>query len=364
MKVQCGRDTFLGCIQMVQNIVSTKTTLPILSNVLIEAEKDSIALTTTDLEVGIKCRFPAKVSQEGHTTLPAKRLSNIMRELPSQQVSLDATDNNITSIKCGASFFKIMGMGKDEFPKLPHFADTASFKIDQKVFKDIIKKTAFAISHDETRYVLNGISLVVKDGKILAVATDGRRLALIEKEQEIPSSVKVSAIIPAKAILELSRILKDEGSMRISFAANQVAFDMDESMLVSRLIEGAFPNYQQVIPSKINERVSVAREEFLSAVKRVSVLVSERLNSVKMCFAKDILTISINTPDVGEAREEVPIKYDGKELTVAFNPVYLLDVLKALDDESVFVELIDSASPGIIKTDENYVYVIMPMRLT
>jgi len=364
MKVQSNKEAFLNCIQMVQNIVSTKTTLPILSNVLLETEKDALSLTTTDLEVGIKCRFPAKVSEEGAITLPAKRLSNIVRELPDKGISVDVEGNNIATIKCGTSFFKIMGMAKDEFPKLPRFSDTASFKIEQKVFKELIRKTCYAISHDETRYVLNGLYLVAREGKLMAVATDGRRLALIEKEYELPASLNVSAIIPIKAILELSRILQDDGKIKLSFSSNQIAFDMEDSMLVSRLIEGTFPSYQQVIPAKINERVPLGREEFLSAVKRVSVLVSEKLNSIKLTFAKGKLTVSVNSPEIGEAREEMQIPYDGKEIVIAFNPAYLLDVLKALEDETIFFELIDSTNPGIIKTDYHFVYVIMPMRLS
>lgn len=364
MKIQCNKEAFLNCIQLVQNIVSTKTTLPILSNVLLETEKDALSLTTTDLEVGIKCRFPAKVTEEGTVTLPAKRLSSIIRELPDKAISLDVEENNVATIKCGSSFFKVMGMAKDEFPKLPRFSDTGSFKIEQKVFKDLIRKTSYSISHDETRYVLNGLYLIAKDGKIMAVATDGRRLALIDKEYELASSINVSAIIPAKAIAELSRILKDEGKMKVSFSSNQIAFDMEDSLLVSRLIEGTFPNYNQVIPAKINERVVLSREEFLSAVKRVSVLVSEKLNSIKLAFAKGKLTVSVNSPEIGEAREEMPINYDGKEIMIAFNPAYLLDVLKALDDQNIFFELIDSTNPGIIKTDYNFVYVIMPMRLS
>ncbi len=364
MKVQCSKDAFLNGIQQVQNIVAAKTTLPILSNVLIEAQKESLTLTTTDLEVGMRCRVSAKVAQEGTTTVPARRLSNIVRELPDKAIHWETLDSNVSTIRCGSSFFKIMGISRDEFPKLPQFGEKVSFKIEQKVFKDILKKTSYAISYDETRYVLNGLYISVASGKIVAVATDGKRLALMEKTLEIPENLNLEAVIPNKAITELSRILADEGKVTIGISKNMISFELDESLLVSRLIDGKFPSYQQVIPQKKGERTMLNREELLQAVRRVAQLTSERSNSIKLAFSNGKLVISANSPEIGEAREELEVGYKGNDVQIAFNPAYIMDVLKNLEDQNVFFEVTDSTSPGIVKTDYDFVYVIMPMRLS
>ena len=364
MKVQCNKEAFLNGIQQVQNIVGTKTTLPILSNVLVEAEKEFLTLTTTDLEVGIRCRFPAKVAQEGVTTVPAKRLSNIVRELPDKAIHWETLESNVSTLRCGSSFFKIMGISREEFPKLPQFGEKVAFKIEQKAFKELLKKTAYAISHDETRYVLNGLFMGVSGGKMIIVATDGKRLALIEKTLDLPDKIALEIVIPSKAITELSRILGDEGNLTVSIAKNMISFDLGSSLLTSRLIEGKFPSYRQVIPEKTAERVMMNREELLQAVRRVAQLTSERSNSIKLSFAKGNLLITANSPEIGEAREEMAIGYEGKDVQIAFNPNYLSDVLKNLEDQNIFFEITDSASPGIVKTDYDFVYVIMPMRLS
>ncbi len=364
MKVQCNKEAFLTGIQQVQNIVGTKTTLPILSNVLVEAEKECLTLTTTDLEVGIRCRFPAKVAQEGTTTVPARRLSNIVRELPDKAIHWETLESNVSTIRCGSSFFKIMGIAREEFPKLPQFGEKVTFKIDQKVFKDLLKKTAYAISHDETRYVLNGLYMGASAGKIVVVATDGKRLALMEKAIDLPDKIAVEIVVPSKAINELGRLLQDEGKLTVSVSKNMIAFDLDDSLLVSRLIDGKFPSYKQVIPEKSAERIMLNREELLQAVKRVAQLTSERSNSIKLAFSKGKLLITANSPEIGEAREELGAAFDGKEVQIAFNPQYLTDVLKNLEDQNVFFEMTDATSPGIVKTDYDFVYVIMPMRLS
>ncbi len=364
MKVQCNREVFLNGIQQVQNIVANKTTLPILSNVLVEAQNDELTLTTTDLEVGIRCRFPAKVAQDGVTTVPARRLSNIVKELPDKAIHWETLDSNVSTLRCGSSFFKILGISRDEFPKMPQFGDKVSFKIEQKVFKELLTKTAYAISHDETRYVLNGLYLGVSGGKIVVVATDGKRLAFIEKGIDGAEDLAFEVVVPSKAVGEISRILKDEGKLTVSVSRNMISFDSDDSSLVSRLIDGKYPSYKQVIPERTSERVMLGREEFLQAVRRVAQLTSERANSIKLSFSKGKLVITANSPEIGEAREEVAVVYEGKDVQIAFNPSYMTDVLKNLEDQSIFFEMTDSASPALVKTDYDFVYVIMPMRIS
>lgn len=364
MRVQCHKEEILGGIQQIQNVVSSRTTLPILSNVLIEADGENLILTTTDLEVGMQCRLPAKISRPGITTIPAKRFSSIIRELPKDELDLEVSDNNVATIKCGSSFFRIMGLAKDEFPKFPDFKGVDSFQIEQAVLKEMLKKTAYCVSHDETRYVLNGVFMVAKDNKITCVATDGRRLALTEKNVDLPKGFEKEVIIPAKAVNELNRILEEDGTVKVQISDNQIAFELNQCLLVSRLIDGHFPNYKQVIPEKIRQKIRLDRQELENAVKRASLLTTDKSNSIKFNFSKGQLTIVANTPDVGEAREDLEIEFDGEEVGIAFNPGFVLDVLKNLQEDSVIIELIDSLNPGVFRSDMDFLCVIMPMRMT
>lgn len=363
MRVQCHKEEILSGIQQVQNVVSTRTTLPILSNVLIEADGENLILTTTDLEVGMQCRLPAKISREGTTTIPAKRFSSIIRELPKDELDLEVSDNHVASIKCGSSFFRILGLAKDEFPKFPDFKGAESFQVEQSVLKEMLKKTAYSVSHDETRYVLNGVYLVAKDNKIICVATDGRRLALSEKTVELPKGLSKEVIIPSKAVNELLRILEDEGTVKVMIAENQIAFELNQCVLVSRLIDGHFPNYKQVIPDKVVQKVRIPKTELENSVKRSALLTTDKSNSVKFTFKKGKLVIQANTPDLGESREDLDIDFDGDEVSIAFNPNFVLDVLKNLNEESVIVELIDSLNPGVFRSEMDFLCVIMPMRM-
>ncbi len=364
MRIQCHKEEILSGIQQIQNVVSTRTTLPILSNVLIEADGENITLTTTDLEVGMQCKFPAKVSRPGTTTIPAKRFSSIIRELPKDELDLEVSDNHVASIKSGSSFFRIMGLAKDEFPKFPDFKGAASFQIEQPILRDMLRKTAYCVSHDETRYVLNGVYMVAKDNKIICVATDGRRLALSEKNVELPKDFSKEVIIPSKAVNELNRILEDDGTVKILIAENQIAFELNNCVLVSRLIDGHFPNYKQVIPEKVLQKVSIDKNDLEKAVKRAALLTTEKSNSVKFNFKKGKLVLDVNTPDLGESREELDIEFDGDEVSVAFNPQFVQDVLKNLNEDNVIIELIDELNPGVLRGEMDFLCVIMPMRMS
>src|ERR1700716_2404769 len=224
MKFSVAKEKLLEGLQHVQNVVSTRTTLPILSNVLLQAHGDEIHLTTTDLDVGVRGSCEAKVDKIGATTLPARRLFNIVRELPSSEIQVDVDGKNVASIRSGPSFFKILGLPEEEFPPLPKFEDAKSFTIPQKDLKEGLKKTAYAISTDETRYVLNGILCSFKDNKLTLVATDGRRLALVDIEVEFPRSQEIDIIVPTKAVAELQRLVKDDGEVKMSIGENQIAF--------------------------------------------------------------------------------------------------------------------------------------------
>lgn len=364
MKFRISKEALLDGLQKVQHVVSSRTTLPILSNVLLVAKDGRLQFTTTDLDVGITGSVEAQIEKEGATTLPAKRLVNIVRELPASEVEVSVDGKNHASIRSGPSFFKIIGLSDTEFPPLPDFEGAKVFKIPQQTLKDGLKKTSYAISTDETRYVLNGIFASFRDGKLTLVATDGRRLAMVDADLEFPASHETDVIIPTKAVQELQRLLGDAGEVVVKLSDNQVSFSVGDSLLASKLIEGNYPNYRQVIPGDSNERVVISREALLETVRRVSLLSSERSNSVKLVFSENHIEVTANSPDVGEAQESMDVVYQGPPMQIAFNPEFLQAPLRNLDSDDVYLDLIDEMSPGVLRIEGSFLYVLMPMRVT
>lgn len=369
MNLTIAKDQIINGLQAVQNVVSTRTTLPILSNVLLRAEGSRLELTATDLDVTVACGVEARVNKPGASTVPVKKLFGIVRELGNSEIDLEVDDKNVCSIRSGSSFYRINGLGADEFPPLPKFKDDKKVVLPQETVRNMLKKTSFAVSTDETRYVLNGIFFTLKDHKLTLVATDGRRLALVDEEVDVSDNSLGEFIVPAKAVNELNRLLTDKGSVEIKYSENQAAFTLSDDkgpnvFLMTKLIEGSYPNYRQVIPGEAKERISLVREEFMHALRRAEIMTSEKANSVKLAFGKNSLAITANSPEVGEAREAIAINYKGKEMAIAFNPRYLIDPLNALVDDEVFFELTDELSPGVLKINGPFLYVVMPMRLS
>jgi DNA polymerase-3 subunit beta len=364
MKFSATKEKLLEGLQQVQNVVSTRTTLPILSNVLLQAKDGTVHLTTTDLDVGVRGSFEANVEKGGATTLPARRLFTIIRELPSSEISVEVDGKNAASIRSGQSYFKILGLPEEEFPPLPKFEGAKVVTMRQKDLRDGLRKTSYAISTDETRYVLNGVLFSFKENKLTLVATDGRRLAMVDIEMEFPRSQEADIIVPTKAVTELQRLLTDDGDVKISVGTGQIAFDLNNTLLVSKLIEGNYPNYKQVIPSEAKERVTLERETFLNSLRRVSLLASDKSNSIKLNFSKNNIDITANTPEVGEAKESLPVQYKGRDFSIAFNPEFLMAPLRALGEDEIFLDLIDEMSPGVLKIQTPFLYVLMPMRIS
>ena len=364
MKLIIEKSVLLEALQNVQSIVGQRSTLPILSNVLLKAEGDSISLTTTDMEVCVKTSAPADISDEGGTTLPARRFFSICRELPDGQVEIEVDAKDVATIRCGPSFFKLVGLPEAEFPPLPEFEESSVYTIDQNIFKQMLQKVIYAGSTDETRYILNGALLSFKDEKLTAVATDGRRLALVEQEVEFSEDAEVDLVVPSKTINELIKTLGEEGILRIRVSDTQVAFDFDQILIISKLIEGTYPNFKQVIPAQCEERVAIDRETLLLAARRVALLTDDQTASVRLTFGQNKLELVTNSPEIGEARETIPVKYEGKEISIAFNPGFLIAPLRHLDSDEIFFELSDELSPGVIKTNVPFLYVLMPIRVT
>ncbi|MDD5422209.1 MAG: DNA polymerase III subunit beta [Candidatus Omnitrophota bacterium] len=364
MKFNTTKDILLKGIQSVQTAINTKSSLPILSNILIEAKDENIIMTTTDLDIGIVSKIPVKPAITGAITVPAKKFSDIIKELPdNESISISVKKNNVVNIDCGKNTFKVMGLPREEFPQLPELKDKDSINLPQKKLKTMLKMTSFAISRDETRYVLNGVLFVVKPSFIRLVATDGRRLASIEEKMQLPKSMERKFIVPTKAVNELDKILGEDGEVKIFFGDNQVFFDAGQTRLVSRLIEGEFPNYEQVIPKEAKEKIVVSRSALLSAVKRVALFTNPDSMAIKVELGKDKIIASKNSPYLGEARVEVDADYKGKELSVGFNPDYLADLLKNVDQEMINFELVDAEKPGAVRVGSEYVYVVLPMQL-
>lgn len=362
MRLKAKKENLLNGIQVVQGVITTKSALPILSNILLETSQNRLKLTTTDLDIGINCAIDVDVVESGSITLPAKRFSDIVKELPNEDINITVKKNNLAIIETTNCQFKIMGLTAEEFPKLPEFKDREAITTDQAVLKEMISKTSFAVSFDETRYILNGILFKIKDDSLAFVATDGRRLALIEKKLTTSINKSVDIIVPIKTIQELDRNLKEEGQLSLVLGGNQALFELDNIMIISRLIEGEFPDYKQVIPPVSAQKIKIDRQLFLLAVRRAALLATPDYQAVKLEVFKNRLVISKSTPDIGESREELNAEYAGKELIIGFNPNYLSDVLKILEDEMVEIEITDSDKPGVIRSN-GYIYIVLPMRL-
>lgn len=362
MKFKVEKEVLVNGIQTVQNIITAKSALPILSHILIETQGDKLKLTATDLDIGITCVIPVDIQEQGAITLPAKRFNDIIRELPGENVVITSKKNNLVTIETESCQFRIMGLAKEEFPKLPEFKDKEAITLEQDGLKQMLSLTSFAACFDETRYILNGILFRINKNNLTLVATDGKRLAIIEKKINQTIDKDVHIIVPIKTIHELNRNLKDEGELSMVLGNNQVLFELGSIVLISRLIEGEFPDYKQVIPTQSENKIKIERTQFLLAIRRAALLSTPDYQAVKFEIFKNKLVISKSTPDIGESREEVVMQYQGKELVIGFNPNYLIDVLKNLSAEEIELEIADSEKPGVIRLN-GYVYIVLPMRL-
>ena len=375
MEFKINKDHFSNGLQQVLNVVGTRSAMPILGNVLIEASADHISLTTTNLDIGIRCRITAVVTTEGSITLPVRKLATIVKELPQQEVFFELASNNQAKITSGGSIFKVMGIGTDEFPPLPSFENQHVFKLEQNDLANMLKSVSFAQSSDENRYILNGVYFNFSDENLTLVATDGRRLALTSYELEADSSDTGSLILPAKTVSEIERLVGKGESVKIAFNDRQVAFEIeiededgnsgliDHIYLVSKIVEGNFPNYRQVIPKETEYRIKIERELFLECVHRAALVTSEKSNSIKLKISNNLMEIMGSSAEYGESHESMGIAYDGPDVQIAFNPTFLMEPLRALSHDEIFFEFKDELSPGLVKTLNQFLCVIMPLRL-
>jgi DNA polymerase-3 subunit beta len=364
MEVVIDRDAFLKGLQMVQNIVEPRQTLPILANVLLEADGESVRLTATDLEVGARVSVPAKVGAKGTITVSARKLTEIVKELPAAAVALKVTENVTVSLRCGGVAYRLVGLAADDFPPVVPASPQAWITLEAKTLREMLGQTSFAVSHDETRYALNGVLFAFQGKDVRMVATDGHRLALSTRSlgQSVASA---TGIVPRKAVTEIMRVLGAGEEVQMAITENQFVLQMPNFVMTARLIEGQFPNYEAVIPRAHPGRVSATRSALASALRRVSVMAEERNKPVKLALKPAELKVSASSQELGEAEEVLEVDYAGEEIVIGFNSRYLLEAMTALDKDQVVFEIKDAQSPGVIKSveDEGYCCVIMPMRI-
>ncbi len=366
MDIKCKTNELVKGLQTIQSVISSKTTVPSLSNVLIETENNTLSLIATDLEIGIRKKIPASITKKGATTLPAKKLYEIIRSLPTEEVQFVMKEADHMEIKSGRSVFKMVGIKKEEFPVFPDIKPEKSFSIKSNTLKKMITLTNFSVSTDPTRYVLCGIHMVVEKGKIKMISTDGRRLSYVEKEGLSDKKKEIGVIIPIKAVNELNKILPEtEADIKIEIEKNQILFRVNGTILISRLIDGNFPNYEQVIPKEVKTQLVLNRDEFLQATQRIATITTEKSVAVRYTLKKDKLIISAESPGIGEAMDEMDIDYSAESMVIAYNPTFVLDVLKNLKGNQIIWELTSSLNPAVIRPsqEKQTFFVIMPMRV-
>ncbi len=360
MKFSLAKQVLLDGLNKVAGVVSSRPSVPILTNVLLKAEEGELSLMTTDAKLTILAKVPCNVQEPGAVTLPARKLQSIIREMRDGEVSVELS-GLVATIRCNRAQFKLHGLSAEEFPALPVFKDAKEFRIPQAMLNKGIKYTDFAISNDGTRYVLNGIYTCFHEGKLTMVATDGRRLALYENELEFPESQQINIDIPSRAVNEVHRLLREEGDVMVHVMSNQAAFDFGDTLLVTKLIDGNYPNYRQVIPGRYNERITLPASDLNEIVKRVSLLSAEKGNTVRFHFSAGSMKVQSSASDIGEAVEEMPIDYEGREIIITFNADFILAPLKAICVGVVSMELFVSARPGVMRVADEFLYVLMPM---
>ena len=364
MEVVIDRDAFLKGLQMVQNIVEPRQTLPILANVLLEAEGESVRMTATDLEVGARVSVPAKVGGKGAITVSARKLAEIVKELAAAAVALKVTENVTVNLRCGGATYRLVGLAPDDFPPVVPASPQSWVTLEAKTLREMLTQTSFAVSHDETRYALNGVLFAFQGKDVRMVATDGHRLALSTRSlgQAIPTA---TGIVPRKAVTEIMRVLGAGEEVQIAITENQFVLQMPNFVMTARLIEGQFPNYDAVIPRTQPGRLTAPRSSLTAALRRVAVMAEERNKPVKLALSPGSLKMTASSQELGEAEEILEVEYAGEEMVIGFNSRYLLEAMAALDKDQVMFEIKDAQSPGVIKSveDEGYCCVIMPMRI-
>jgi len=368
MKFSVKRNSLLSELNLVQGVIEKKSTIPILSNILMECLGNHIDIAATDLDVTIRCGCSAEIEEEGTTTLSARRLFDIVRLLPDgADIQFSLLENDWVELRSGNSEYKIVALPKENFPSIPESAP-ASAQIPGGLLKGMIQRTMFAITQEESRYSLNGALLALLPGEIRMVATDGHRLALVSKGMEIPGvDMEVRALIPRKTLVEILKLIGDQDAMmEFGRDENHLFFSVGGKMLVSRVLAGQFPNYELVIPRDNDKYIVASARALGDGIRRAAIMSDEKLKAIRLSFKSGAIELTASSADAGEAREVVPVEFEGESMDIGFNPVYLLDFIGACGSDSVSISIKDSETQGLFRpvggSDLDYRYVVMPMK--
>ena len=364
MKFSIVRSKFIEALKPVQSIVAGKGSLPILQNVMMEARGGELKLTTTDLDISIVSAVECEVGEEGASTLPVKILFNLIGKAPEGVVEVDIDAEEKAVIRAGSASYKLNGKPEADFPKPGGDEESCEYVMPRQTLQEMLRKTAYAASQDDTRRTLKGVLMSFKDAKLTMVATDGRRLALVEREMEFPKTSERDIVLPSKAVQELQRSLAGEGDVKINVQRSKICFNLGSIQIYSKLMDDAYPNYRQVIPSECQHTIVIDRQLLLDALERASVMTMDEAHSTKLIFDANRLTVTSAASEIGEATDEVPIKYGGETIEIMFNPNYVMDPLKAIDDDEVSINLNNGHSPAVIKCSIPFLYVLMPLRIS
>jgi len=372
MEFGISKEIFMKALQKIQGIVEKRNTMPILSNVLLEVQNDLLYITATDLEVGMKSSYPTKVIKEGKITVSAKKLYEIVKEMPDEEIQFSTKENDWVEIVCGKARFNIVGLSSEEFPYFPKVKEESFIVFKNEILSDMIEKTSYAICYDETKYNLNGVFIKAYEeggnNVLRMVATDGHRLSVSQKtiEGNISAELSKGVIFPKKGIFELKKMAEEESAeIMLGFMDNSAVIKKGNTVVVMRLIDGEFPDYTKVIPVNNDRNVQINRDKFLHSLKRMAILSSEKFKGIKIEVNPELIIISSSNPELGEAREEIEVQYEGNSISARFNAKYLIDVLSVMEDREVELKFKDELSPVIMKAvaENDFMAVIMPMRL-
>jgi DNA polymerase-3 subunit beta len=368
MKFTVTRNSLLNELNLVQGVIEKKSTIPILSNILLEAAGEHLDITATDLDVTIRCGCSASVMAEGTTTISARRLFDIVRLLPdSADIEFSLLENDWVELHSGNSDYKIVALPKENFPSIPEAAP-ASAQIPGSLLKSMIQRTMFAITQEESRYSLNGALLALLPGEVRMVATDGHRLALVSKSMEIAGvDVEVRALVPRKTLVEIQKLIGDQDTMmEFGRDENHLFFTVGSKQLISRILAGQFPNYELVIPRDNDKYIVASAKDLGDGIRRAAIMSDEKLKAIRLSVKSGTVELTASCAEAGEAREVVPVEYEGENLEIGFNPLYLLDFIGVCSSDSISVSLKDSETQGLLRpvgaADLDYRYVVMPMK--
>lgn len=370
MKFTITRDNLTQGLAAVGASIPARTTLPVLSNILIEADGGGVQMSGTDLDIAVSLRVPAEVEEEGALTVPARKLQELARELPERPAQVSARGDRLELV-CGNATFRLNGMPQDEFPNFPEVDFSESWRITGSVLQELIGRTAFAVSTEESRPILNGVLWQLAEGQMRMVATNGHRLAKMVVPAEGPNAPHVDLIVPPKALTQVDRLFEADDQIEVARSENHLGFRKEDTRVFTRLIEGPYPNYEQVIP-KDNDKHAIARKDSLAqALRRMAVVASEQTHRVRLSFASNVVRFSVETPDLGEANEEMEVEFEGEALDIGFNANYLLEVLKFMPTEEVRLSFRAPERAATVEPwsgadgdgGEEYLCLIMPLRL-